>query len=177
MDDRWIPVLVRIEDYEEVAAWVAAREDSRDGKAAALGSTSVTGTGRAGGETPAGAPQVLNEYPAWPTEALQRLANSSFLTAKRWTRAVDVCASAEKTWLTTSEIAERAGMSINEWRDAPRKLPRHLKKHYSTLPASPDGGLAWPLVAWGVPGSGEVSWAIPPTTKERWLEVRGEKKQ
>jgi hypothetical protein len=39
-----------------------------------------------------------------------------------------------KKSLPTSEIAKRAGMTINEWRDVPRKITRLLRAHFPGFP-------------------------------------------
>ena len=33
-------------------------------------------------------------------------------------------------FISSAQLAAEAGMPINHWRDAPRKLPSHLAKHY-----------------------------------------------
>lgn len=174
MKDQWIPILVRLEDYDEMAAWVARREEERGAEGGTPLLAAVGMGGQKGDRASSAADDWLRGYPSWPEEALERLAESEAVTAQRWVRALDVCAASEKDWLTTSEVAYRAGMPINEWRDAPRKIPRHLRTHYPDLPESPAGGLAWPLVAHGMPGSGEISWAMTETTRQRWRTVRGQ---
>lgn len=173
VENKWVPVFVRLEDYEEITKLVASREQTCNYEGSSFGWDTP-------GEVPsrsADAPVVeankkLEEYPAWPLEALERLAASSVKTAERWSLALDVFASDEVGWLTTSEVAERAGMTLNEWRDAPRKLPRHLKANYPDVPVESNGDPAWPLFAQTMPGKDEVSWAVPPVTKERWAQVR-----
>lgn len=84
----------------------------------------------------------------------------------------NVAASDSQVWFTTSEIAEWAGMTMNEWRDAPRKLPQHLKANYPNVPRAENVRLAWPLLAWSLTNA-ELSWAMPPETKAAWRKIRG----
>lgn len=160
----WVPVLVPEEDYVAVCQFVAARQAER---APAGGSS---GGGEANGS---GADTRLTAWPAWPEEALERLAQSTSVTAQRWARAMDAVAQGEQDWYTTSEVAQLSGLTVNEWRDAPRKISRHLKAHYTDVPVH-KGNLAWPLRPWTNPERPlEVSWGMPPVTKERWLRIRG----
>ena len=165
----WIPLLVRAEDYAEFATTVANREAGREG-----GQISVT-LGRpttAAAQVSSPADQSLSEYPTWPEAALKKLSTFDSATAQRWTKALDAISSDEKqAWFTTSEVAERAGMSVNEWRDAARKMPRHIKAHFPDVPVTEDGP-AWPLLANSFT-SAEVSWGMTADTRASWREVRG----
>jgi hypothetical protein len=61
-------------------------------------------------------------------------------------------------------------MGINEWRDAPRKLPQHLTAHF---PAN----IEWPLKAVGGRELGkddQVYWGISIEQTRRWKQVRAE---
>lgn len=161
----WVPVLVRVSDYTAVTQLIAAREAER---AIQGGGTLPAGDTNA---TPKADPR-LAATPAWPEDALRRLATSSSVTAKRWTQAMDAIAVGGADWYSTSEVAEMSGLSVNEWRDAPRKIARHLKAHYQDVPVH-DGNIAWPLRAWSNPDKpGEVSWGMPPVTRERWRKIR-----
>lgn len=173
----WIPLLVRSEDYAELAAIVAEREEKRDDETLPTVSMDEgAGADRAfmtstTDETDYSA--ALAAYPSWSVDELTRLASGAALTAQRWTKALDVVAASDsQVWFTTSEIAERAGMTINEWRDAPRKLPQHLKANYPNAPRAENGRLAWPLLAWSLT-SAELSWAMTPETKVAWRKIRG----
>ncbi|GGF48689.1 hypothetical protein GCM10011519_23390 [Marmoricola endophyticus] len=172
---RWIPVLVRAEDYAEVTALVAARESDRRPETwpADPEPLTVTDLDPAPASRSSKADDALASYPSWPESALRRLAGSDVVTAQRWARAMDVCAAAQPDdpWRTTTQIAELSQMSVTEWRDAPRKISRHLKANYRDLP-SWRGHLAWPLLAWGLSRGSEVSWAMTPATRERWRRVR-----
>lgn len=167
----WIPLLVRTEDFSEFAAMVAEREVDREEDDTPIAVASAVPSTVP--EEPDGLTALLASYPSWPETALRRLAAGAALTAQRWTRALDVvAASDDQTWFTTSQIAEKSGMTINEWRDAPRKLPRHLKANYPDAPRHADGQIAWPLVAKSIT-SAELSWAMTDETKAAWRRVRG----
>lgn len=119
-----------------------------------------------------GEPGELDLHPSWPVDALRRFAASEVTTVQRWVRAMDAIAADDaKVWFTTTEVSERSGLTINEWRDAPRKITRHLAAHYPEVPRTADGELAWPLKAWSF--GYEVSWAMTPATKSIWRELRG----
>lgn len=119
----------------------------------------------------------LANHRAWSLADLARLAQGRTATTARWTRALDLCSEAGPgVWLSSSEIARRSGMGINEWRDAPRKITRHLNKHYPDVPVNESGDHFWPLAVGGggIPDNGgEVWWAITIDQKRRWDEVRG----
>lgn len=159
----WVPVLVPEVDYLDVCEFVAARQAERAGGLPQS----------ADGGEPTGSDPRLTASPAWPEEALRRLASSESVTAQRWARAMDAIAQGDQDWYTTSEVAELSGLSVNEWRDAPRKITRHLKAHYTDVPLH-NGHLVWPLRPWTNPAKpSEVSWGMPPMTKQRWLKIRG----
>jgi hypothetical protein len=167
----WIPLLVRAEDYMEFAALVTQREAGRsdaldDVRTESLPTVSTVGE-------PSLADAELNAYPSWSEDLLRRLARGSEKTAQRWAMALDVVtASDDQTWFTTSEIAERSGMGLNAWRDAPRKLPVHLTAQYPDAPRTAEGHRAWPLLGKGLTGV-EVSWAATPAVKASWRKIRG----
>ncbi|WP_248581267.1 hypothetical protein [Nocardioides sp. InS609-2] len=64
-------------------------------------------------------------------------------------------------------------MTVNEWRDAPRKITRHLKANYPNVPLDSHGLHIWPLLAKGKPGSQEVHWAMNAEQASSWRKVRG----
>ncbi|WP_435771386.1 hypothetical protein [Nocardioides sp. SYSU DS0651] len=182
---QWVPVLVRLEDYDEITRLVARWEAERSPDVQGQIDVNVTPYARplSGGGEDAPSPDEnsgLAGRPSWSVEDLRRLSASSALTAQRWTMALDVCVKAREAgeiWLPTSEVAARAGMTVNEWRDAPRKFPRHLATNYPGVPANSRGQHYWPLVAGGdhIPNNGgQVWWAVTAETAERWREVRGE---
>lgn len=168
----WIPLLVRTEDFNEFAAMVVEREADRGDDDSTVFASSPPQP-QVEAEERDDLATLLAAYPSWTEDALRRLSAGTALTAQRWTRALDVvAASDEQTWFTTSEIAEKSGMAINEWRDAPRKLPQHLKANYPDAPRHADGSIAWPLLAKSIT-SAEVSWAMTPGTKVLWRRIRG----
>lgn len=176
---RWVPVLVRLEDYEEITSLVAEREAHRpeDGSQAAahieLGGP-VTLIRPSSISDPDG--EQLAAQTPWEIADLRKLAEGTSRTAQRWTKAMDVCcevAESEYPWLGTSEIAARTGMTISEWRDAPRKMTRHLKANYPDVPVDSQGNQVWPLLAKSKAGSSEVHWAMNVEQARRWRRVRG----
>lgn len=162
---RWIPVLVRLEDLDKVTRLLSDLELTR-GEEDAADEVDV--------EAPApsaGTPHAPK--PVWSLQDLQRLAEGSTATTTRWARAMDVCAEVPETFLPTSEVARRAGMSIAEWRDAPRKISRHLKAHFPDVPRDQNDKAVWPLRAKTVPEHpGEVSWAMSAEMAHLWKQVR-----
>lgn len=170
----WVPVLVRLEDYTEIAALVADREASRADSPTEVATTLDPKPIPVREADPHSA--QLATWTPWSLDDLRSLANGTSETAKRWALAMDACCEAvgsDQPWLSTSEVADRSGMSINEWRDAPRKITRHLKANYPNVPLDPKGDHIWPLLARSKPGSQEVHWAMNPEQAKRWREVRG----
>ncbi|MFK5645127.1 hypothetical protein ACI3ET_01245 [Ornithinimicrobium sp. LYQ121] len=162
---KWMPVLVPVEDYLSVAEFLAARLAERSGPGNGAG-------GVAGGDASTAVHPLLAAWPAWSEEPLRRLSESRSLTALRWARAMDAVAQGSQDWYTTTEVAKASGLTINEWRDAPRKISRHLKVHYTDVPLH-EGHYTWPLRPWTNPDKpGEVSWGMAPASKERWLTIR-----
>jgi hypothetical protein len=169
---RWIPLLVRIEDYAELAALVAEREAHQPESPVEVATSPGPVIRPAVDEAAA----ALATWTPWSLEDLQALSKFESATAKRWTRAMDACCeavSSERPWLSTAEVAARTGMDVNEWRDAARKLTRHLRANFPNVPTGPDGEHIWPLLARGKAGSQEVHWAMNPEQAQRWRQVRG----
>ncbi len=169
---KWVPVLVRLEDYAEITALVADREAGRsDATTEVSVSPEIPGTASVNAHD-----AQLESWTPWSIDDLRALSEGTSETAKRWTLAMDACCEVVGTdhhWLSTSEVAERTGMSINEWRDAPRKITRHLKANYPNVPLDSKGDHIWPLLAKGKPGSQEVHWAMNTEQAKRWRQVRG----
>lgn len=173
----WVPVLVRLEDYREVAALVAEREADRlDGEPIDnVYKVQELGVLAAGAHPRTSEDRRLADHTPWDVDDLRVLAEGRTKTTERWGRAMDVCAEEPERWLPTSEVARRAGMTINEWRDAPRKITRHLRAHYPNVPVDENGEQVWPLCPGGagIPANGgEVWWAITREMAARWREVR-----
>lgn len=163
--DVWVPVLVRLEDLEEVSAWIAGRESARERPGIAAQPLSVN--------VPRPAAATAQDA-AWPVEQLKRLITTPSATAERWVRALDVCSeAADGSPLSTSEVARRSGMTVNEWRDACRKISRHLKKHFPEIDLDADGNPIWPLADSTMPGTSEVQWSMSPELAVRWRQARG----
>lgn len=169
---KWIPVLVRLEDLDLVTSYIGELEASRDDSHLDP-MIELTHSGSDPAQVSLSEPTELDSRPSWDLEDLQRLAKGETATTSRWARALDVCASSPETYLPTSEVAKRSGMSIREWRDAPRKITRHLRVNYPNVPRESDGNAVWPLHAKSVPEHpGEVSWAISSEMARLWKEVR-----
>ena len=175
----WIPVLVRLEDYPEITAQIAAREADRSDGEPVTPVDRVRGLDDQEVDARPTSPEEkkLAAHLPWSVEDLARLAEGRTSTTERWARALDVLVdSGPGTWLPTSEVARRSGMTINEWRDAPRKISRHLRAHYPNVPKNSRGEAHWPLCVGGrgiSDNGGEAWWAITPEMAARWREVRG----
>jgi hypothetical protein len=167
---KWVPLLVRIEDYADLASQVAAREAKRPDEATRTPETRVTLS-----ETPRAATkaeELLARLKPWSLDELRQIivTTPTYKTMARWARAMDVASDHPEEFLSTAQIASESGMSINEWRDAPRKLPQHLTAHF---PANID----WPLEAVGGRELGkddQVYWGITIEQAQRWKQVRAE---
>jgi len=163
----WVPLLVRQTDYLEFASLVAARELDRNDPApiAAVSSEPVSSSVGATKEA-----ELLATLKTWSVEALRQLAESgtTFATAERWGKAMDVMGNHVGEFISSAQLAAEAGMPINHWRDAPRKLPSHLAKHY-------EPNLEWPLKAVGgrdLKKDDQVYWGITAEQAQRWAQVR-----
>lgn len=167
---KWVPLLVRIEDYSELASQVAAREAKRPDEADLTPEPRVTLA-----QTPKGttkAEELLARLKPWSLDELRQIIDTAttYKTMARWARAMDVASDHPEEFLSTAQVARESGMSINEWRDAPRKLPQHLTAHF---PAN----IEWPLAAVGGRELGkddQVYWGITAEQAQRWLQVRAQ---
>lgn len=168
--NRWIPVLVRAEHVEAVSRFIVELEMK-----SAL-SPEGTFNQMIPGEVHIEESPISPLTPGqsmWSKEDLKRLAVGSTATTARWARAMDVCAENPGTFLPTTEIANRSGMTLAEWRDAPRKISRHLKAHFPNVPRNESDEPVWPLLAKSRPEyPGQVSWAISEDTARIWKEIR-----
>lgn len=165
----WIPLLVRQEDYTEFATLVASREVGREDSVVIpfVSSDPVAATAGATKEA-----ELLATLKTWSMDALRQLAESSsdFATADRWGKAMDVMCNHVGEFVSSAQLAGEAGMPINHWRDAPRKLPSHLAKHY-------EPNIEWPLKAVGgreLKKDDQVYWGITAEQAQRWLQVRAQ---
>lgn len=165
----WIPLLVRQEDYTEFATQVASREAGREDSVVIASVTSGAVGATDGGTKEA---ELLATLKPWSTEALRQLGESSaeFATAERWGKALDVMCHHVGEFISSAQLAAEAGMPINHWRDAPRKLPSHLAKHY-------EPSIEWPLKAVGgrdLKKDDQVYWGITAEQARRWLLARAQ---
>lgn len=164
----WLPVLVRTEDYLAVATLIATREAQRqDGQAGARPAARRSAADDEIGVAPPAEYDPEAHLVTWSVEQLKQLAESSFTTAQRWTQAIDVVAEHEGRLLSSEQVAALADMPIAAWRDAPRKIARHLQAHYKVP--------GWPL--YGVGGrklglDDQVYWGISGEQAARWRQVR-----
>lgn len=167
MTDTWIPLLVPQEDYAELAALVLARTATRGGPDWSEVAPSVVRDTRNSPD----AVDALARFRSWSVDDLRQLANSSVTTAQRWRRAMDACARHVGEFLSTRQVADATGMSVNEWRDASRKISRHLTANYPGAPG-------WPLVIQSARQVGESDdqayWAITPDQAALWAQARAE---
>lgn len=166
--DGWLPLLVRAQDYGPVTAFIAAREAQRQAQSSDHAPVPTEGAteGEIGVLPPAEFDPEL-KLVTWPVDQLRQLADSTYLTAQRWTHAMDVVAPHRGRLVSSEIIAALTGMPINDWRDAARKLTAHLKAHYSVP--------GWPLLAVGGRHLGlddQVYWGISTEQAELWREVR-----
>lgn len=167
MSVNWIPLLVPEQDYVELAELVAKRVSSRE-----VADSDLTVQSDLSSVPPAGDPAeaALRKHEPWDVAELRRLASSDIVTAQRWARAIDVCAGHVGQFLSTQQVAAESGMSINEWRDAPRKITRHLASHYPAVNGT------WPLVVVSGKQLGhsydQAYWAITEEQAKRWAEAR-----
>ncbi len=167
----WIPLLVRSEDYFEIATLVADREASRTDEPSEVSGFNAMLPPRT---PPDGDDAELGRRVPWSIEDLTALSRGTSETAKRWTLAMDACCEVAGQWLSTSKIVDRTGMSINDWRDAPRKLRRHLIANFPNVPIDDStGDHIWPLLGKSKAGSHEIHWAMNDEQAKRWRQVRG----
>lgn len=177
-----MPVLVRVEDYPEVAAWVLQRERLRESLDSTTPSvrevTPAVALEPLRLETEAFAERMVSaaqaaegEFLPWSVELYAQLARSTgWATADRWKQVMDLTAADPGRFFSTTDVAQQTGMSISDWRSACRTLSRHLKAHY---PA----GTRWPLHAESGKALGVYDQLYVLATKEtarRWLAARAE---
>ncbi|MCT1921940.1 hypothetical protein M3C63_08730 [Brevibacterium luteolum] len=168
----WIPILARIDYAAEVMQLITELERDLPDISEVTISAATTSTV----PTDAPAESVSDDADnaddlTWSREDLERLAAGIFTTTQRWTRAMDVCVEQPGKHFATSQVAEMTGMSVDEWRDACRKISRHLKRHYPSVPRNAEGEHAWPLRAKAL--DGELGWAMTPATARLWKSIRG----
>jgi hypothetical protein len=165
----WIPLLVRTEDYAELATLVAAREALRPDTAVACDrDLDVAPRERSRATTKAA--ELLETLKPWSVDDLRQIIDTAadYKTMDRWARAIDVATARPEQFISTAEIAAESGMTVNEWRDAPRKLPQHLTAHFPP-------NIGWPLLGVGGRHLGrddQAYWAISIEQAKRWTQAR-----
>lgn len=169
MTAQWMPLLVPAEYYIELATLIQQRQLSSDTEVSELMVTNSVEEAPTSASWPRVVAEAVARFEAWSVGDLQRLATSGALTAQRWARAMDVCAAEPGRFFSTQEVAESSGMSVNEWRDAPRKISRHLASNYPGVPG-------WPLVVASGRNLGhaydQAYWAITELQARRWVEAK-----
>lgn len=166
---RWIPLLVPEEHYPDLAAEItrlvreneyeAPYEYNFESRHDPLPPKS---------EAPGVAEEKLSGLKTWSVKDLRRLAAGDTRTTERWTMALDYCAQHVGQLYSTEEVATATGMSVAEWRDACRKIRRHLTRHY---PAAP----GWPLQDVGgrkIGKDDQVYWGINEPQADAWRAAR-----
>ncbi|MCE0459689.1 hypothetical protein [Curtobacterium flaccumfaciens] len=122
---------------------------------------------------------ALTEHQAWRTAQLAQLAAGDSLTAQRWIIAIDFCAAHRGQRFSTEEIVANATLTLNEWRDACRKITAHLRANFEDLPKWSrelyTGSNFWPLVTVGgreLKTDNQLFVGVTDEQAERWLSVR-----
>jgi len=73
-------------------------------------------------------------------------------------------------FLSTAQVAAESGLTINEWRQAPRRLLQHLKAHFSANGEWPPQGLGCRTL-----GRDEQFYrGISIEQASRWVQARAE---
>lgn len=143
----WVLVPVPEQDCDEVTALVVKNQTSRNERPwpspADISADDIVADAvwRA----------AVAEHPVWRKGALAQLSEGASLTAQRWTIAMDFCAVHPDERFSTEEIVANTELTLNEWRDACRKITPHLRANYQdkipTWARGPyDGAGVWPLV-------------------------------
>lgn len=163
--EHWIPILVRAQDYTDAAAWVAEREAQRRGV-----STGEDLSDRIRAEVARGNANT----PSWTLENLVKLATETGRrTDARWACVMDEASERPLTPLSTTEVAHLTDMTLNEWRDAQRKL--HTRQRELHYPGEKD----WPLASfWGgdVGANDEIYVYATDEQADLWKQARGKGK-
>lgn len=177
---KWTPLLVPEEDYLEFASLVAQRLTQRRERELVDGPEGVRVVAPPVDDlaAPVGGPatvmaRALAALKPWNLDDLRRLAKGETVTTQRWAQALDLCSQRVGEFLSTQDVAALTGMRIEEWRDAPRKIQRHLDRNYPDVPG-------WPLAVVSGRKLGhtydQAYWAINDEQASHWLKVRGEMK-
>lgn len=171
----WIPLLVRREDYAELAALVADREAGRlDGSPVQVVSPDAP---MAPATPPVMSPNQRSEagqlalHAAWPLADLERLATSPALIAHRLKAAMDICAAQPGVFVPEGRLAEQMGIKAEEWSSATRAMRRHLDAYYADTPGRPLVTVAGRAIG---RDDDHLWWAITDEQARRWADARTE---
>lgn len=175
MTTKWVLLPVPELDYRDLKALVERRQSER-------GEPSMPSTELIiGGELSVDAVRraAFDAHQAWPATALARLAEGNTLTTHRWVQVLDLCSRHPDVLYSTADVVAQTDLSVNEWRDACRKITAHLKKHYADAPLWEQephvGQPVWPLVAVGgreLKVRDQLYVGITEEQAKRWREVR-----
>ena len=174
----WIPLLVPEEHYVELATIVASRMGELGHKTTSTSAIEIRLAGPAegrsatlatdGGATAAAA--ALDTHRVWSVENLARLIANQTATAQRWVMAIDVCMNHIGEFVSTQQIVDESGMTLNVWRDACRKMTTHQRANYADE-------TMWPLAGESGRALGhsydQLYVAITPEQAERWAAAKG----
>lgn len=177
MTTEWNLLPVPAPDYEELKALVETRQAER-GEPIAPRAEQITSDDAAIAAVRAAA---YAQHRPWPESALARLAEGASLTTQRWAKVMDLLAENPGLGneLSTSNIVAKTDLSLNEWRDACRKMRPHLEKNYPDVPiwhyGIYEGEPMWPLVA--ISGKSlkvydELYVGITAEQAKRWRSIR-----
>lgn len=167
--DKWIPLMVRIEDYAEFCSEVESRERERGEQSGPRQQIVATVSSDK-------CEKGLAKLQSWSVEDLRVIIEMAdrFKTMDCWMRAMDVVSQhpGPGSFRSTSDVAEAAGMEVTKWRDAQRKINTDaVKKHFANDVGAPLRG------EWG-PDLGiddkQFYWGITEEQADRWRQARGE---
>ena len=181
MATTWMLMAVPAEDYDELRHMVEFRQAQRGEQPA----PTVEELRSEDLKRAAVVRHAFEQHESWPQQALRRLADGSTATTERFSRVMDLCVtireeSPDLPVISTTAIAERTGMTVEEWRAACRKIGAHLEKHYPDVPrwtegASAEGRPMWPLVTISGRNLGVYDQLYVGVTSEqarRWQRIR-----
>lgn len=147
MSTNWILLPVPSSDYDNLRAEIVTAQAERGEPTAPMAKeVAKTSLIRSMAER-----TTLEGHISWPIDALSRLAENSTKTAQRWSTVLDLCAKNPGKFYSTQEIAEMTTLSVNEWRDACRKISAHIIANYPDAPTWTNGPVegkpVWPASA------------------------------
>lgn len=171
--DRWIPVMVRIEDYAEFCAEVEAREQERGEQSESIRSAPVKQA--AAPVSMESAELWLATLKSWSVEDLRRIIETAdrYKTMDRWMKAMDIVSQVPGPdgFRSTADIAAAAGMEPTKWRDAQRKITLHLKTHFPKGIETPLRGVWGPELGLD---DNQFYWGLTVEQAGRWRQARAD---